>query len=81
MAFRLSPSNSTSMPFKTDLGAVIIQLLDFQTADLQLYADKRDSIFTATMGAKRQLVYNNWFTSMRQDVEVNDFRYQMPGAF
>ncbi|GAB4323724.1 MAG: peptidylprolyl isomerase [Candidatus Zixiibacteriota bacterium] len=81
MAFALNEQNPMSIPFKTEFGAAIIGLIDRRGADMQLYADKRDSIFNATMGAKQQLVYNNWFTNMRQNAEVNDFRYQMPGAF
>ncbi len=81
VAFTLTEENPLSEPFKTEFGAAILRLIDRRTADMQLYADKRDSIFNATMGAKQQLVYNNWFNNLRQNAEVQDFRYQLQGAF
>ncbi|MBD3297589.1 MAG: hypothetical protein GF341_02960 [candidate division Zixibacteria bacterium] len=80
VAFTLTEENPLSRPFKTEFGAAILRLIDRRTADMQLYADKRDSIFNATITAKRQLVYNNWFNNMREDAEVQDFRYQLQGA-
>lgn len=80
-AFALTADKPLSPVVKTDYGAAILKLIDRQEPDPQLFAEKRDSIRTATMDGKRQLVYNNWFQALRSNADIKDYRYQMPGEF
>lgn len=81
VAFSLTAEKPMSEPTKIDVGAVIMQLIDRQPADMQQYADKRDSIMTAATNGKQQLIYNNWFTQLVNNADIKDYRYQMPGGF
>ena len=79
VAFSLTEEHPISKPTKVSIGAVIMQLQSRQPADMQKYADKRDSIMTAASGGKEQLIYNNWFSQLMQNADIKDYRYQMPG--
>ena len=80
-AFALTPEKPLSPVVLTEFGAVIMELIDRKSPDIQLFADKRDSITTATMDGKRQMVYNNWFMELRANADIRDYRYQMPGEY
>jgi parvulin-like peptidyl-prolyl isomerase len=80
-AFALTNEAPLSPVVKTDYGAGILELIDRQEPDLQLFAEKRDSIHTATMEGKRQMVYNNWFNELRANADIRDYRYQVPGGY
>lgn len=80
-AFALTKDKPLSPVVKTGYGAAILKLLDRQEPDPQQFAEKRDSIRTAVMDGKRQLVYNNWFQELRKNADIKDYRYQMGDAY
>ncbi|MEW5875583.1 MAG: peptidylprolyl isomerase [Candidatus Zixiibacteriota bacterium] len=77
-AFALSPANRISPVVTTSMGGAILEYMDKTTPDPQQYAQKRDSIMNAAVDGKVQMVYNNWYTELRQEADVKDFRYQLP---
>jgi peptidyl-prolyl cis-trans isomerase D len=77
-AFALSAANPVSPVVKTNLGGTVLELIEKTAPDAQQYAQKRDSIMNAAVDGKVQMVYNNWFTELRQDADIKDYRYQLP---
>jgi peptidyl-prolyl cis-trans isomerase D len=80
-AFALTDAHPVSPVVQTDFGAAILQLINRQYPDIQAFAEKRDSIATAAMDGKRQMVYNNWFSELRANADVKDYRYQAGGEY
>jgi peptidyl-prolyl cis-trans isomerase D len=81
-AFALARSGKNVSPAaKVGRGAVVMQLIEHIAPDAQKYADKRDSLMTATMQGKQQMVFNNWFAQLKRDADIKDYRYQIPGEY
>jgi len=80
MAFALTESNPVSPVGRINRGAVIMELIGRTVPDPQEWVTKRDSIMTATLGGKRQMAFNSWYTGIRQATEVKDYRYQLGGG-
>ncbi|MEW5700934.1 MAG: peptidylprolyl isomerase [Candidatus Zixiibacteriota bacterium] len=81
-AFALARSGKSISPAtKVGRGAVVMHLMQHIPADPQIYAEKRDSIMTATLQSKQQMAFNGWYTQLRRDADVKDFRYQIPGEY
>jgi parvulin-like peptidyl-prolyl isomerase len=79
VAFSLTPqpaSGGLSQAARVATGAVILQLMDRKIPDMQLFTEKRDSIMTAALDGKRQLIYNNWYNDLLKVSDIKDYRYQ-----
>lgn len=66
---------------KVTRGAAILQIIEHKPADPQLYVEKRDSIMTAALDNKKQLLFQQWYEKLRAEAEIEDYRYQLPGEF
>jgi peptidyl-prolyl cis-trans isomerase D len=80
-AFGLTEEKPLSPVVETPFSSVLLELVDRQAADMQLFAEKRDSVRTAIMDGKRQMVYNKWFTQLRDNADIKDFRYQLGSGY
>ena len=76
VAFSLAPERPLSQVARIGVGAVIMQLMDRKIPDMQLFTEKRDSIMTAALDGKRQLIYNNWYNDLLKVSDIKDYRYQ-----
>ncbi|MBI5866965.1 MAG: peptidylprolyl isomerase [candidate division Zixibacteria bacterium] len=76
VAFSLSAAQPLSQVAKITFGAVVIQQVDRQAANLEFYTQKRDSIMTAALDGKRQMIYNNWYNDLLKKSDIKDYRYQ-----
>jgi parvulin-like peptidyl-prolyl isomerase len=76
VAFRLTPEQPLSQVAKTTFGSVVLQLADRKAPNMQWFTEKRDSIMTATLDGKQQLMYNNWYNDLLKKSDIKDFRYQ-----
>lgn len=77
VAFSLTADQPLSPVSETGFGAVIIQLIDRRSANMQFFTEKRDSITMAALDGKRQMIYNNWYNDLLKKSEIRDFRYQV----
>jgi len=81
VAFSLKSPADLSPIIKFRRGAAILQLIDRQLPDPQLYVEKRDSLMDATLSGRQQIVFNGWLTKLRDNSDVKDFRYQVPDLY
>ncbi len=81
VAFSLTPSQPLSPVAKITFGAVLMQLAGQQTPNMQLFAEKRDSIMTSALENKKQIIYNNWYGDLEKKSSVKDYRYQTGGLY
>ncbi len=71
-AFALQTTGQMSEPIGYDNGAVIFKLLERQAADLNKFAEKRDSILTAVKTTKQQTMYNSWFEGLMKSAKIDN---------
>jgi len=78
--FRLSETDPLSGPVAVGKGAVIINLLERQPANLESFAAQQDTIFQRMIEDTRQKVYSDWFNNLQESNEVKDYREQLYGS-
>jgi parvulin-like peptidyl-prolyl isomerase len=76
VAYTLTPEHPLSQVGRTTFGAVLLQLMDRKPPNMQLFSEKRDSIMTATLDGKKQMIYSNWYSDLLKQSDVKDYRYQ-----
>jgi peptidyl-prolyl cis-trans isomerase D len=76
VAFSLTPERPLSQVARIGVGAVILQLVERRIPNMQLFTERRDSIMTAALDGKRELIYNNWYSDLLKESNVKDYRYQ-----
>ncbi len=78
VAFSLTEEEPISPPFLSGTKYCIIELVETNPADMEMYAEKRDSLYQAILGGKQNQVYQIWYDELYSNAEVKDFRYQLP---
>jgi len=78
VTFSLTPENPFSPIFRARDRYCIVELIETTPADLEMYAEKRDSLFQAIRGGKENQVFQIWYDDLYSNAEVEDFRYQVP---
>lgn len=76
VAYTLTPEHPLSQVARTTFGAVLLQLMDRKAPNMQLFSEKRDSIMTAALDGKKQMIYSNWYSDLLKQSNVKDYRYQ-----
>ncbi|MEW6052017.1 MAG: peptidylprolyl isomerase [Candidatus Zixiibacteriota bacterium] len=71
-AFALQTAGQMSEPIGYDNGAVVFKLLERQTADLNKFAEKRDSVLSAVKMSKQQTMYNSWFEGLMKSSKIDN---------
>ncbi len=81
IAFSLTEEEPISPPFRSNTRYCMMELLEVQSADLEMYAEKRDSLYQAVLGGKQNQVYQVWYDDLYSEANVKDFRYQLPEGY
>jgi parvulin-like peptidyl-prolyl isomerase len=71
-AFGLNQPGEISPPVDYSGGTVILELLEKTPADLVSFNEKRDSIHTALLDAKRQQAYFDWYNHLVASSEIEN---------
>jgi len=81
VAFSLTNENRVSSAFKAGQSFYILELVDEQFPDLEVYSTQRDSLYGVVLNNKRNLIYQKWFDKLYKQANVEDFRYQIMGGY
>lgn len=73
-AFSLTSSGQISSPARTNLGAFIIQLVSRSVPNDSLFAAAKDSISYVVLQKKQGQVYQDWFSQIRKQADIQDYR-------
>ncbi len=73
-AFSLTQPNQVSSPAKTNLGTFILQLMSRTTVNDSLFAAVKDSLTYVLIQKKQGQVYQDWFTQVKKEAEIKDYR-------
>jgi len=73
-AFSLTEPNQTSSPVKTNQGTFIIQLISRFTVNDSLFVAVKDSVTSVLLQKKQGQVYQDWFTRVKKEAEIKDYR-------
>jgi len=76
-AFSLSADEPLSKPIMTGKGAAVINFLERQAPNLELFTGEQDSIYQSMLSDLRQKKYQEWFTLLQENNEVKDFRNEI----
>jgi len=69
-AFGLKAPHEITPPVEFDQGVAIIELLERTSFDVTQYTEKRDSVRTAVLTAKRQETFARWFQHLMETSEI-----------
>ena len=73
-AFRLS-TGQTSEVVKTDRGAYILRVEERQSVDETGLGSAKGTLLQQVLSQKRQEVFAAWFTDLRENAEIVDYRH------
>ncbi len=76
-AFSLSADEPLSRPIMTGKGAAVINFLERQAPNLELFTSEQDSIQQSVLGDMRQKKYQEWFGHLQESNDVKDFRSEI----
>ncbi|MCK4656297.1 MAG: peptidylprolyl isomerase [candidate division Zixibacteria bacterium] len=76
-AFSLSADEPLSRPIMTGKGAAVINFLERQAPNLELFTSEQDSIHQSVLSDLRQKKYQEWFGYLQESNDVKDFRSEM----
>lgn len=71
-AFSLSNINGITPPVEYDRGAVVLTLLDRQSANLEDFNQKQDSVHFAVQLKKSQDAYSRWFENLTKNAKIEN---------
>jgi peptidyl-prolyl cis-trans isomerase D len=71
-AFGLKTAGQMTDAIGFDNGAVVLKLLDRQPADMNMFAAKRDSIYSAVRMTKQQEMYGKWVDELINGASVDN---------
>lgn len=71
-AFALKEPGDRSAPIDYPEGTVLLELIAKSSADLVQFNEKRDSIRTSVLNIKRQLAYQDWYTHLLANSEIQN---------
>jgi len=72
-AFALKDINQVSKPIQYERGAVILTLLDRQSANVENFNQVRDSLAFAVQMQKSQDVYSRWFDHLIKEAKIENY--------
>jgi peptidyl-prolyl cis-trans isomerase D len=76
IAFRLSEQEPLSKPIVIDRGAAVVRFLERQAPNLELFTVEQDSIHSALLSDLRDKLSQEWYTSMLETSEIEDYRHE-----
>jgi peptidyl-prolyl cis-trans isomerase D len=76
-AFSLSADEPLSKPIMTGKGAAVINFLERQAPNLELFTSEQDSIHQSVLSELRQKKYQEWFGHLQESNDVKDFRSEI----
>jgi peptidyl-prolyl cis-trans isomerase D len=69
-AFGLAETGALTKPLDYGTGSVILELLAKESPDLTSYNQDRDSVYDAVLQQKKQQAFNNWYTQLVEDADI-----------
>jgi len=71
-AFSLTAPGQISPPVDHGSGTVVFSLIERTPADLSVFNEIRDSIFTELLQSKQQALYGRWFNDLVNNAEIEN---------
>lgn len=75
--FTLSQEAPLSKPIKTGKGSAVIQFLERQAPNLEMFTPQEDSIQRALLGDYRNRKFQEWYTELQEETKVVDYRHEL----
>ncbi len=72
-AFALAKKDQVSEPVDYNNGVVVLKLLEKTAPSIEEFNQVQDSVYQATLLAKRQAMYNRWYNNLVEDANVQTF--------
>lgn len=70
------PLNEVSEPLETNKGYYLIRVVEHQDADMEQFEKERSTIVNRLLQQKKNQAFANWYQSIRDNAEINDYRDQ-----